>query len=436
MCYEMAMTAKGPMSHSGFPQLWTATTVSYFGTYVTMVALQVLMVTDLHASAGQIGLVNAARWLPYLLFGLLAGVFVDRRRRRTVLIGSDLGRAVLLGVIPLLGALGGLSVPVIAALMVPFGALALLNDAAYQSFLPRLVPPTLFNRANAQLEQSSHVAQTTGPLVGGGLVRVLGAPLAIVIDAVSYLGSGLILATVRVTEPKPVARPDRPERRVLAEVREGLAIVYRHPKLAPLALTTHGWFVFSSLAGTVFVPFAVRQVGIGALGLGIAYSCAGVGGVVGTALSGRADRRLGAGPAVIAAQLLFPFAYVPIVFAQHGTGGLALICVGEFLFWVAVGVGSPIELAYRQSVVPDDLQGRANATIRSLNWGMNVIGAPVGGVIADAVGFRPALWLGIGGFAASAVVLGVSRFRTASLAERPAGRMTEPLSTGEERIDG
>lgn len=424
------------MSHSGFPQLWTATTVSYFGTYITMVALQVLMVTDLRASAGQIGLVNGARWLPYLLFGLLAGVFVDRHRRRTVLIGSDLGRAVLLGVIPLLGLVGGLSVPLIAVLMLPFGALALLNDAAYQSFLPRLVPPTLFNRANAQLQQSSHVAQTTGPLVGGGLVQALGAPLAVVIDAVSYLGSGLILSTVRVTEPARAATPDRPRRRVLTEVRDGVAVVYRHPKLGPLALTSHGWFVFSSLAGTVFVPFAVRQVGIGSLGLGIAYSCAGVGGVVGTALSGWADRRMGAGPAVIAAQLLFPFAFVPIVLARHGTTGLALICAGQFLFWVAVGVGSPIELAYRQSVVRDDLQGRANATIRSLNWGMNVIGAPVGGVIADTIGYRPALWLGIGGFAVMAVLLGVSRFRTATLAERPAGRMTAPLSMGEERSDG
>lgn len=423
------------MSHHGFPQLWTATTVSYFGTYITMVALQVLMVTDLHASAGQIGLVNAARWLPYLLFGLLAGVFVDRHRRRTVLIGSDLGRAVLLGVIPLLGWLGGLSVPVIAALMVPFGVLALLNDAAYQSYLPRLVPPGLFNRANAQLEQSSHVAQTTGPLVGGGLVQLLGAPLAVVIDAVSYLGSGLILATIRVAEPKPALLPDQPKRRLRTEIPEGLATVYRHPKLAPLSLTSHGWFVFSSLVATVFVPFAVRQVGIGSIGLGIAYSCAGVGGLFGTSLSGWAERRLGAGPAVIAAQAMFPFSFLPIVFAQHGTSGLALICVGEFLFWVAVGIGSPIELAYRQSVVADHLQGRASATIRSLNWGMNVIGAPVGGVLADAVGYRPALWLGIGGFAVMAVLLGVSRFRTASLTERPAGRMIATSSTGEERMD-
>ncbi|HEX3650144.1 MAG TPA: MFS transporter [Pseudonocardiaceae bacterium] len=431
------MTAKGPMSHSGFPQLWTATTVSYFGTYVTMVALQVLMVTDLHASAGQIGLVNAARWLPYLLFGLLAGVFVDRYRRRTVLIGSDLGRAVLLGVIPLLGLVGGLSMPVIAGLMVPFGLLALLNDAAYQSFLPRLVPPTLFNRANARLQQSSQVAQTTGPLVGGGLVQALGAPLAVVIDAVSYLGSGLILSTVRVPEPNPADHPDRPKHRLRTELREGLVTVYRHPKLASLSLNTHAWFIFSSLAGTVFVPFAVRQVGIGSFGLGIAYSCAGVGGLLGTALANRTERRMGAGPAVIAAQLLFPFAYLPIVFAQHGTGGLVLICAGQFLFWVAVGVGSPTELAYRQSVVADHLLGRANATIRSLNWGMNVIGAPIGGVLADGIGYRPALWLGIGGFAVTGVLLALSPFRKASLAERPeAGRMTAPSSMEQERADG
>lgn len=410
----------------GFAKLWTSTTVSNFGTYVTTLALQVLVVVDLHASAAQVGLVNMARWLPYLLFGLLAGVYVDRHRRRPVLIGADLGRALLLGVIPLLAALHGLSLFLVAALMVPFGVLSLLGDAAYQSYVPRLVPRHMLNSANAALQQSSSVAQSTGPLVGGGLVNVIGAPLSVMVDAVSYLASGLIVAVIRITEPIAAHPKER-----WPQIKEGLRWVYRHPELGPLAWTTHAWFVFGSLASTVFVPFALRDAGIGAFGLGVAYACAGVGGVLGTALSDWAARTLGAGPAVVVAQLSLPVAYLPIVFAQHGPTALVLISVGEFLFWIGIGFGSPIELTYRQAVTPDHVLGRVNATIRSLNWGMNAVGAPLGGLLADHIGYRPALWVGIGGFLLTAVVLWLSPFRRASLAGSAPRRSSE-----QERVDG
>lgn len=406
--------------------------MSVFGTYVTTVALQVLLVDDLHASAGQLGFVNAARWLPYLLFGLLAGVYVDRHRRRPVLIGADLGRALLLGVIPLLAAVGGLSVTTVAALLVPFGVLSLAGDAAYQSFPPRLVPPELLNRANAGLQQSASVAQAGGPLVGGGLVTALGAPLAVLVDAASYVFSAVALMFVRVTEPAP----DRGPIKVWPQVRAGLSVVYRHPRLGPLSLTTHAWFVFGSVTSTVFAPFALRQVGIGAFGLGVAYACAGVGGVLGTALSDRIDRWLGAGPAVIAAQAALPFCYLPIVFARPGAVGLVLVSAGQFLFWIGIGFGSPIELTYRQAVTPDHLQGRSSATIRSLNWGMNTVGAPLGGLLADTIGYRQALWVAIGGFAATALWLAFTPFRHARLTDRPTGRMARTSATGLEQVDG
>jgi predicted MFS family arabinose efflux permease len=397
--------------HPGFAALWTATIVSDFGTYVTTIALQVLIVHDLHASAGEVGLVNTARWLPYLLFGLLAGVFVDRHRRKPMLIGTDLARAALLGAIPLLAFVGRLGVPVVAALMVPFGVLSLLNDAADRSILPRIVAASALNSANARLQQSSSAAQATGPLVGGLLVKVLGAPLAVLMDAASYVGSALILSTIRVTEPLTASRV---RRRLRIELRDGLAWVYRHPMLAPMALTTHLWFVFSSLLGTVFVVYVQRSAGVSAFGLGIVYAAAGIGGVLGTTVSGRIARVLDAGPTVILGNALSPVAFVPIVLASHGATALMLISLGQFVFWVGVGIGSPVEVTYQQSVTPDRLQGRMTATIRSLNWGMNAIGAPLGGVLADRVGFRPALWFGIGGLALATVLLGLSRFRHAS----------------------
>lgn len=394
--------------------------MSDFGTYITALALQYLLVHNLNASATDVGLVNAARWVPYLLCGVFIGVYVDRRRRRPLLIASDIGSAVLLGVIPLLAAIGGLSVPVVIALMVPYGLLSLVNDTASMSFLPRLLPAGQLEDGNARLQQSMSAAQTTGPLVGGGLVGLIQAPMALLVDAVSYLFSGLLIATIRIDEP-----PTRTVRRpVWAEIREGVAWVYRHPKLAPMALTTHGWFVFNSMMQTVFAPFVIRDAGLSAVTLGVAYAGAGVGGVVGGGVSSRLGRRIGMGPAIVVSQFLFPVAFILVVLAPRGVVAVVLVTAGMLCFGLGVGLGSPLELTYRQAVTPDTLQGRTNATFRSFNRGMFVIGAPVGGVLADAIGYRPTLWLGIGGVTVMAVWLAFSRARTASLADSGAAGST------------
>ena len=162
-----------------FVRFWAASTVSGFGSYVTTLALQVLVVATLAGTAADVGVVNAARWLPYLVLGLVAGVLADRLRRRPMLVVTDLGRAVLLIAIPLLALAQTLTVPLLAAFMVVFGTLSLVNDAAHQSFLPRLVPRRLLAPANARLEQSAALAQTSGPMLGGGLVSWLGAPVAV-----------------------------------------------------------------------------------------------------------------------------------------------------------------------------------------------------------------------------------------------------------------
>jgi MFS family permease len=166
-------------THAGFRLFWAASTVSYFGTPITTLAIQVLVVTTLSGSAADVGLVNAARWLPYLLFGVLVGALADRVRRKPLLVGTDLGRAALLCAVPLLAWPGLLSLPMLAPLVAVFGLLSLVNDAAHQSFLPRLLPRDALTRANARLSQSSAAADTAGPAVAGGLVGWLGAPAAV-----------------------------------------------------------------------------------------------------------------------------------------------------------------------------------------------------------------------------------------------------------------
>lgn len=425
----------------GFRRFWIASTVSDVGTPVTTLAIQLLVVVTLEASATEVGVVSGARWLPYLLLGLLVGVLADRVRRRRVLVATDLARAAVLVAVPVLTFAGLMSVPLLAAFMALFGLLSLMNDAVHQSFVPQLVPAPLLPRAWARLEQSSSAAQTAGPAAAGVLVSWVGAPLAVLVDALSYLASAALTATLPVHEARPPRPPGgrRPPRDLVLELgrdlREGLSWVYRHPRLMPFATTSHGWFLFFSMFNTVYAPFALREVGVGAAGLGLTLAALGLGGVLGSGLAERIALRIGVvrivagswalqagGFAVIA---LAPAASAVDAAAHAGAPGawpaVAMLAAGQFVAGFGFGAGCPIEMAYRQAVTPDRLQGRMNGTMRSLNRAAIVVGAPLGGVLADVLGLRVALWIGLVGVGLCAVVLRLSPFRHARLDDRPPG---------------
>ena len=213
----------------GYRRVWTASTISGFGSYVTNLAIGVLIVLTTHGGAADVGLVNAARWFPYLLLGLVAGVLVDRARRRPLLVATDLGRGILLFAVPLLAVTHSLHIVWLMVLIALFGLMSLVNDAAFQSFVPRLLPPRLLTSAHARLDQSDAVAQTSGPALAGALISLVGAPVAVLVDAVSYLVSGLLLWRVTVTEP---ASPPMSTPRVRRDAVEGLRWVYRPPHSA------------------------------------------------------------------------------------------------------------------------------------------------------------------------------------------------------------
>lgn len=396
----------------GFWTAWTASTISGFGSYVTSLAVGVLVVLTLDGRATEVGLVSAARWLPYLLFGLIAGVLVDRARRRPLLIGADLSRGVLLVGIPVLASLDRLEVTGLAALMAVFGLLSLVHDAAFQAFVPRLVPSDLLTPAHARLDQSDAVAQASGPALAGGLVSLVGAPLAVLVDAVSFLISGVLFCRVRIQEPPPVRVTLQG---VPGEVAEGLRWVYRHPTLGPFALNTHAWFLFSAMAGAVVTPFALLTLGFSAFGLGLALALAGVGALLGSLAAVRLGQRFGVGRVSVACRGLDAVAWTLIALSPTAGAGWVVFAVGQLLFGVSLGASNANELGYRQSVTPDRLQGRMNATMRSINRAMIVVGAPLGGVLGDAYGLRPLLWVVAGGFLLVAISLGLSRFRTARL---------------------
>lgn len=421
----MSVASRG----AGFGRFWLASAVSETGTPVTAVAVQVLVVVTLHGSAADVGLVAGARWLPYLVVGLLVGVVADRVRRRRVLVLTDLARCVVLAAIPLLVAVGALGIAELAGFMVVFGLVSLLNEAAHQSFLPQIVPPEDLARANARLGQTSSAAQTGGPALAGALVSWLGAPLAVLVDAASYLASGLLTAGVPVEEERPSPTAGGRMRTFLSELREGLAWVYGHRMLAAMAVTTHVWFLFFAVATTVYAPFVLRGLGLTPVTLGVTLAMTGAGGLLGSTLSGGLGARAGVAGSVVTSHALTAAGVALLALAPAPAGSRVVTAVllgaGQFLIGLGLGAGNPVEMGYRQAVTPQRLQGRTNTTMRSVNRAAVVVGAPLGGLLADHAGFRPALWLSSTGLAAAAVAVGLSPLRQARASDRPPGAAAE-----------
>ncbi|HEY5821397.1 MAG TPA: MFS transporter [Propionibacteriaceae bacterium] len=308
-----------------FRRFWLGESVSSFGTYVTLLALQTLVVLTLNGDAQDVGWVNSARWLPYLLFGLVVGALVDRRRRQPVMVVTDVARAVLLGAIPAAWALGVLTLPFLTVVVIGYGAASLVNDAASLSFLPPLVPQHQLQRAHARIDGADAVAQTTGPVLAGVLIKLLGAPLAILVDAATYLFSAVMVATLRVPESTPVRAGRTSKLRV--EIRDGVRWIYRGSGLARLAVATHVWFAANAILATVVAPFALTELGLSPLQFGLSTALAGIGGVLGAGLSTAGGRRLGTGGTVIAAHLASVVGVCTMASAGLGTSG-----------WWAVGL--------------------------------------------------------------------------------------------------
>lgn len=394
---------------------WLAETASGFGLYVTAIAVQVLIVLMLMGTATDIGVLNAIRWLPSVVLGVVIGAVIDRYPRKPILITADLGRAVLLGAVPALWLAGWLSIPVLLVLAAAFGMLSLPHDAAAKSFLPRLVPPAALLAANARLDQGTAVGRTLGPVAGGALVTLLGAPFAFLVHAAACLCSAVAISTIRLSEPKPAAT--EAARNLGREIVEGFNFVYRHRTLAPLALSTHGWILCNAMVGTIFVPFLLLELDLSPIDLGIALTAAGVAGLAGALFARRLGTVHGAGRTVIAARALMPFAWALIALVP-GAGGdhmtiMAMLIAGQALHGFGMGVQNANDKAYRQAVTPDALQGRMTTTTRSINRAMVVVGAPLGGILADSIGFRTTLWLALAGFALFTAWLAASPFRHA-----------------------
>ena len=396
------------MEHASFGRYWAAAAISSAGTAVTAVAMPVLVVRSLHASGLEVGIVNAAQFLPYAALGLLAGVYTDRWRRKPILVWGSVGRAVALGAVPVLWALDLLEVWALVALLLAFGACSVFAFAATQSLLPRLVPRDELILANARLDRTDAAAQTLGPALGGGLVAVVGAPVAIAVDAVSYVVDAVLNAGLRVEEPSP----DRTATRDLrGEAREGLRWTYRHRTLGPLAVATHVWFVANAAGLTVLSVLALRTIGLSSVVFGLLVATGGVATLAGASAAPAIGRRIGVGPAIVWSRALYPLAWLLVAIAPQVAGGAAVLFVALAIHGAAMGVENANEMGYWQALTPDGLLGRVNATRRSVNRTAGAAGAVLAGVAMTLLGVRPALVAVVVVFAVAATIAWLSPVR-------------------------
>jgi MFS family permease len=392
----------GLWRHRDFMSLWSAETISQFGTQVTLLALPLVAILTLEESAFRVALLTTAEFLPFLLFTLPAGVLVDRLPRRPILIVANLGRAAALVSVPVAHWLDALTIWQLYAVGFAVGVGTVFFDLAYQSYLPRLVERADLVEGNSKLEVSRSVAQVAGPGLGGVLVSALTAPVAILVDAFSYLASVLLMGRIRTAEP-PVAQDER--RSLLSELREGLGFVMRHPYQRAIVATTAISNFFGQLVFAILLVFAVRELGLSAAAIGVIISLGSVGTLLAAVTARRVGDRLGVGRTILVAAFLFGPATLLIAFAPADqaaafiVAAIAILGYGGTLYNVTM-------ISLIQAITPDRILGRANASRRFVVWGVIPLGGAVAGVLAETIGLRETIVAGsLGGVLAVVPIL-------------------------------
>lgn len=377
--------------HRDFLHLWAAQSVSLLGSQVTTLALPLLAVLTLDASAGEMGALRTAQVIPTLLFGFIAGALVDRLRRRPVMIWTDVGRGAALATIPLAAAVGALDLWWLYLVGFVVGTLSLFFDVAYFSYLPSVVARDQLVEGNSKLEISQSGAWMLGPSAGGVLVQLVTAPVAILLDALSFVVSAVLLRRINVAEP-----PARPERqRLLAAVREGSAFVWREPILRSLAIGSAFFNLGIGVYGAIGILYFSRALGLSPAMIGIVYAGFGPGFLLGALLAGRVAGRLGVGPAIVGATVVSSCVLLttPVVAGTPGTVML-VVAAANLLTGITGEIYAINALSLRQRITPDHLLGRTTATMRMIAFSTAPLAALIGGALGEAVGLRPALFVG------------------------------------------
>jgi MFS family permease len=398
-----------------FRQLWAAQTVSQFGSEITSLALPLVAILVLDASTFAVAALAVVDWLPFSLFSLPAGVWIDRLPRRPILIAADLGRAIVLGSIPLAYLLDALTLGQLYVVGLLAGTFTVFFDLSYQSYLPSVVERDELGEGNAKLEVSRSSAQVAGPGLAGVLVSALTAPYAILVDAISFLGSALFLSRIEGRERKPERSHETPPA-FRAEIREGLRFVLRHPLLRPIVIFVGVSNIFVTMLFAIYLVYAVRELDLDVKTIGLIFSLGSVGSLVGALTANRVARLVGIGPGLIAVAAIGGLGLLLIPLA---TGDLVIpfLVVANVLwgFFVLNYFVSAISLI--QAITPEHLLGRTNASRRFLVQGVIPVGALLGGTLGTVLGLRPTIAIGAVGASVAVLPLLFSPLRAVKTTE-------------------
>ncbi|WP_158840310.1 MFS transporter [Saccharothrix deserti] len=395
-------------SHRDFRLLWAGDTISQFGSTIGRTVLPLLAAGALAATPFEMGVLSAAATAAFLLIGLPAGVWVDRLSRRPVMLVADLARAALMLSIPVAWWLGVLTLVQLVVVALLVGAATVMFDIAYQSYLPALVGREQLVEGNSKLEASRAVAQVSGPAVAGGVAQAVGAAVGVLATGVGYLASAVFLLRIRTEEPPPRS-PDKPG--FVHEVAEGLRFVFGHRSLRAIVGCTGTANFFGGMSMALLVLFLVRELGLSDGVVGLVLSSAGIGGVLGALTVSRWNARFGQTTVIwLSALVTWPFGLlVPLGAADWR---IAFLVVGEAAVAYGATVYNIAQVSYRQSICPDHLLGRMNASIRFVVWGGIPLGGLAGGALGEGIGVTPTLWVAMAGQCASVLWVVLSPLRS------------------------
>jgi MFS family permease len=384
-------------SHPDFIKLWAGQSISEVGSQVSQLAIPWLAAVGLHASPIDFSLLGVLGFLPFILFALPAGVWVDRLRRRQILIVGDASRAVLLTLIPVLWALGVLQIWHLLVLQFVIGVFTVFFDVAYQSYLPALIEREHLVDGNSKLQLTVSIAQVGGPSLSGGLIAAITAPYAIVADAASFVISSIFMVRMRHRENLPRQDAGIPRPKMWPQVKEGLAWVVGNRYLRSIAGCTGTSNFFGQVMFAIFLLYGVRVLHLSSVELGVVFAVGSVGSIAGALAANPLQKRLGVGHAIVAYAVVFSCAGVLFPLAPRSFP-LPFLMAGLALFGFASVAYNITQVSLRQAITPERLQGRMNAAMRWIVWGTIPLGTLVGGAIGQAVGLRAAMWVGaVGG---------------------------------------
>jgi MFS family permease len=414
--------------HPDYMRIWSAASISLMGTQVSQIAIPFIAVVVLRASTFQVALLAAVEMLPFILVALPAGAWLDRVRRRPVLIAGDVGRAIALLSIPITYSLGVLTIWQLYAVGFVTGILTVLFDVADQSYLPVLLDSDDLVEGNAKLQISTSAARIVGPGFGGGLIALVAAPFAVVVDAVSFLVSGGLISLIRKKEAEPERElaADGSQTSLRQEIAEGLRYVLGDRHLRKIAACTGTSNFGSSIALAVFPVFAYAELGLSPGLVGAALGLGGVGVLIAAVASAPLAKRFGVGPVIVASIFLCGPATLLMVFLPStALVAGALLLTGQLINGFAGTVYNVNQVSFRQAITPLDIQGRMNATMRFIVWGTMPLGLVAGGILGSFLPLRATIL--IGGIVASAAFLWVLASPVRSLREIP--KTNRPTAT-------